>query len=132
NLILARSASRRREIAIRMALGAGRWAIVRQLLVESLLLAVTGGLLGIALARWSLDALVAFAPPDLLRVTALSVDRPVLMYAIGLSILTGLLVGLIPAVAVTRGSASEAMQVSGTRVTQSPRLRQASVVCQVA
>ncbi|HWW85081.1 MAG TPA: ABC transporter permease, partial [Vicinamibacterales bacterium] len=71
NLLLARAASRRREIAIRTSLGAGRLAIIRQLLVESLLLALLGGLLGIALARWSLDGLIAFAPPDLLRVPEL-------------------------------------------------------------
>jgi putative ABC transport system permease protein len=74
NLLLARATSRMREIAVRTSLGAGRGSILRQLLVESLLLAAAGGLLAVALARWSLDALVAFAPPDLLRVPELTVD----------------------------------------------------------
>jgi len=132
NLLMARAASRRREIAIRTALGAGRLAIVRQLLVESLLLAVAGGALGIALARWSLDALLAFAPADLLRVSELSVDRRLLLYAVCRSVLTGVVVGLVPAVLVARRSSAEWMRASGTTVTQSPRVRQALVVCQVA
>ncbi len=132
NLLLARAASRRREIAIRTSLGAGRLAIVRQLIVESLLLAVAGGALGIALARWSLDALLAFAPADLLRVSELAVDRRVLLYAIGLSVLTGLVVGLVPAVLVARRSMNAWMRTSGSTLTQSPRVRQALVVCQVA
>ena len=132
NLLLARAASRRREIAIRTSLGAGRLAIVRQLVVESLLLAVVGGALGVALARWSLDALLAYAPADLLHVSALSVDRRVLSYAIGLSLFTGLIVGLVPAVLVARRSMSGWMRTSGSTITQSPRVRQTLVVCQVA
>jgi predicted permease len=132
NLLLARATSRRREIAIRTSLGAGRLAIVRQLLVESVLLAVVGGALGIALARWSLGALLAFAPPDLLRVPDLSVDRRVLFYAVGLSVLTGLVVGLVPAVLVARRSIVESLRTGGTNATVSPRVRQTLVVCQVA
>ena len=132
NLLLARAASRRREIAIRTSLGAGRLAIVRQLLVESLLLAAGGGALGIALARWSLDALLAFAPADLLRVSELSVDRRVLLYAVGLSVATGLVVGLVPAMLVSRRSMTAWMRTSGSTVTQSARVRQTLVVCQVA
>jgi putative ABC transport system permease protein len=132
NLLLARAASRRREIAIRTSLGAGRLAIIRQLLVESLLLAAAGGALGILLARWSLDALVAFAPPDLLRVPELFVDRRVLQYAVAVSMLTGVAVGLVPAVMVARRSILSALRASGANVTHSPRVRQALVVCQVA
>jgi putative ABC transport system permease protein len=132
NLLLARAASRRREIAIRTSLGAGRLAIVRQLVVESLLLAVAGGALGIALARWTLDALLAFAPADLLRVSQLAVDRRVLLYAIALSLVTGLVVGLVPSVLVTRRSRNAWMRTSGSTFTQSPRVRQVLVVCQVA
>ena len=132
NLLLARAASRRREMAIRTSLGAGRLAIVRQLVVESLLLAVAGGALGIALARWSLDALLAFAPADLLRVSELAVDRRVLLYAIALSLATGLVVGLVPSVLVARRSINDWMRTSGSTLTQSPRVRQLLVVGQVA
>jgi putative ABC transport system permease protein len=132
NLLLARAAARRREIAIRTSLGAGRLAIVRQLIVESVVLAVIGGALGVGLAHWSLDALVAFAPPDLLRVPDLYVDRRVMFYALGLSLLTGVSVGMVPALSVARRSLAVRMRASGSNVTQSPRVRQALVVCQVA
>ena len=131
NLLLARSAARRREIAVRTALGAGRVPIVRQLLVESLLLAVGGGLLGLALARWSLDALLAFSPPGLLSVSELTIDQRVLLYALGLSVLTGVVVGLMPAVSLVRRSVLAHLHQSGHRVTQSARLRQSLVVAQV-
>ena len=132
NLLLARASTRRREIAIRTSLGAGRLAIVRQLLVESLLLATAGGVLGVALAHWSLDALMAFAPPDLLRVPELFIDRRVLFYALFLSTLTGITIGLVPALLVARESLTGAARASGPTVTHAPRIRQALVVCQVA
>jgi putative ABC transport system permease protein len=132
SLLLARGASRRHEIAIRTSLGAGRMSIVRQLLVESLLLASIGGVLGIGLARASLDALVAFAPPNLLRVPDLSVDSRVMLYAFGLSLLTGVLVGLVPAVMVARESLITSIRSGGLNVTHAPRVRQALVICQVA
>jgi predicted permease len=132
NLLLARSAARRREIAVRTALGAGRVPIVRQLLVESLLLAIAGGLLGLALARWSLDALHAFAPPGLLSVSELNIDQRVLLYALGLSVLTGVIVGLMPAVSLVRRSFLTNLHQSSHRVTQSAHLRQSLVVAQVA
>ena len=132
NLLLARSASRRREIAIRTALGAGRLPIVRQLVVEGLLLSIGGGLVGLALARWSLDALLAFAPPGLLSVSELAVDQRVLAYALGLSVLTGVIVGLVPALSAVRRSLVLRFRESGHGVTQSARLRQTLVVAQVA
>jgi putative ABC transport system permease protein len=132
NLLLARAASRGREIAIRTSLGAGRMAIVRQLVIESVLLAIVGGALGIVLARWSLDALLAFAPADLLRVPDLAVDRRVLLYALGLSMATGVVVGLIPAMLVARRSILTWIRSSGSSVTPAPRVRQILVVTQVA
>jgi putative ABC transport system permease protein len=132
NLLLVRAGARRREIAIRTSLGAGRMAIVRQLLVESLLLAVLGGTLGVAVAHWSLDALMAFAPADLLRVPELSVDSRVLLYTLGLSMLTGLIVGTVPAVLVARQSILASIRAGGSTVTHAPRVRQTLVIAQVA
>ncbi len=132
SLLVARAASRRREFAIRTSLGAGRLAIVRQLLVESSLLAIVGGALGIALARWSIRALLAFAPPDLLRVPNLTVDRRVFLYAIGVSVLTGIVVGLVPAMLAAGRSVVPSLRAGGSNVTHAPRLRQILVISQVA
>jgi putative ABC transport system permease protein len=132
NLLLARASARIRELAIRSSLGAGRATIMRQLLVESVLLASAGGVLGIALARWSLDALVAFAPPDLLRVPELTVDVRVLVYALGVSVLTGLVVGLAPAALVARRSIAMALRSGSSTITHAPHLRHLLVVGQVA
>ena len=132
NLLIARAASRQQEIAIRTSLGAARGAIVRQLLVESMLLALIGGVLGILLARSSLDALVAFAPPQLLGVPEVTIDGRVLLYVAGLSVLTGLVAGLAPSVIVARRSIVGSLHASSSRVTHAPRIRQALVVGQVA
>ena len=132
NLLIARAASRRQEIAIRTSLGAARGAIVRQLLVESMLLALVGGTLGIALANASLDALVAFAPPALLGGQELTIDARVLLYVAGLSVLTGLVAGLAPSAIVARRSIVESLHATSSRVTHSPRIRQVLVVGQVA
>jgi len=132
NLLLVRGAMRSREIALRTSLGAGRASIIRQLLVESLLLALTGGALGIALAHWSLEALVAFAPPDLLRVPQLTVDTRVLLYALATSALTGVVCGVVPAVLAGRRPIALTLRTGGARTTHAPRLRQALVVTQVA
>lgn len=132
SLLLARAASRSRELAIRVSLGAGRASLLRQLVIESLMLSLTGGLLGVALARWSLDALVAFAPAGLLRVDRLFIDGRVLAYAFGVSIATGLVIGLVPAAILLRGSLTSWIRAGGASVTQAPRVRQALVIAQVA
>ena len=132
NMLLARSASRQREIAIRASLGAGRWAIARSVLVESLLLAGAGGALGLALARWSLDALLAVAPTNLLGVSELFIDRRVLMYAFGLSLATGAIAGLAPTILFARRSMADALRTRGSKAGHAPRVRQALVVVQVA
>ena len=132
NLLLARASSRRREIALRTSLGAERSTIIRQLLVESVMLALAGGVLGVLLARWSLDGLLAFVPPDLVRAPDLHIDRRVLFYVLAISTLTGIVVGFVPAVLAARQSIVASLRASGSSVTQSARLRQGLVVCQVA
>jgi putative ABC transport system permease protein len=102
NLLLARYSSQGREMAVRASLGAGRWRIVRQLLTESLILGLAGGILGVMEARWTLAGLVALAPPDLAHSTAIHVDLRVVLLAVGLSLATGILFGIAPALVTTR------------------------------
>lgn len=97
NLSLARAAARGREFAVRTALGAGRWRLICQLVVESLVLAITGGALGVLLARWSLAGLLAFLPTRLPRLDEVSLDGRVLGLTLLVSLLTGLAFGLAPA-----------------------------------
>ena len=97
NLLLARAATREKEIAVRAALGAGRSRIVQQLLTESLVLAVAGGSLGLLLAIWTVHALRGVVPDMFPMLQHMRVDLPVLTFTLGLSILTGLLFGMVPA-----------------------------------
>ncbi len=96
NLLLARSAGRTTEIAIRASLGAGRWRIARQLLSESLLLAVIGGVVGLLLAYWLVDLLVSFSPQGTPRLDEIGIDRRALGYTLAVTMLTGLLFGTAP------------------------------------
>ena len=98
NLMLSRATTRQRELSIRLALGAGRWDIARQLLAESLVLSLLGGAAGVALSWWGVGLLVAIAPEDIPRLTAVSLDRGVLYFAVGISVLTGIVCGLAPIV----------------------------------
>jgi putative ABC transport system permease protein len=110
NLLLARATTRGREIAIRTAMGAGRVRVVRQLLTESLLLAIFAGVLGTALSVWGSDVLVRLSPENLPRVGEIHIDGWALAFTAGLSLLTGILFGLAPAVQSTHSNIVEALK----------------------
>jgi putative ABC transport system permease protein len=134
NLLLARMVARRKEIALRTALGAGRARIVRQLLTESLLLAGIGGLAGLLVASWSFEFLQKLIPPSMTFSTTLRLDARVLAYALLVTILTGVLFGLAPALQAFKFDLSEALKQGGRTVSGagSSRLRASIVVGEVA
>jgi putative ABC transport system permease protein len=132
SMMLARAASRRREMAVRSSLGAGRGVLLRQLLVESSLLALAGGTAGFFVATWAVGLLLAWTPRTLLRVTEVPLDARVLLYALALSVVTGFIFGAGPAFAATRNSLSEALREGGRSLTRSARLRQGLLITQVA
>jgi predicted permease len=113
NLLLARASAREKELAIRAALGAGRARLVRQLLTESLILGLVGGLLGLALAYWGVDALRALAPSNTPRMDEVYIDPLVLAFTFGISLLTGLFFGLAPAWHVARTDLRETLNEAG-------------------
>jgi putative ABC transport system permease protein len=110
NLILARATSRSRELAVRAALGAGRGRLVRQTLTESLLLAFFGGAAGIALAAWGTRLLASLAPREIPRLDELRTDTSLLLFAVGASLLTGILAGLAPALRAARVELNDAFK----------------------
>ncbi|MBA3833445.1 MAG: ABC transporter permease [Chthoniobacterales bacterium] len=135
NLLLARAAVRRREIALRAALGANRARVWRQLLTESLLLALLGGAVGMLLSTWLTDSLASFALADLPRLSALSSDWRALLMALGLSVLMGLLFGTAPALHGSKLNLNEALNEggrSGGDSVLSHRTRDLFLVAQVA
>jgi putative ABC transport system permease protein len=110
NLLMARAASRGREIAVRVALGAAQSRMIRQLLTESLLLAILGGAAGLVLGIWSVDALLAIAPADAPRLKEVAFDRSVFLFAAGLTLTTGLLFGLVPALQSSRSDVAQPLK----------------------
>ncbi len=113
NLLLSRAAVRRKEIALRAALGATRWRIARQLLTESLLLATAGGALGLFLAVWGADLLLRISPAGLLDIKNLGIDTRILAFTAAISLLTGLVFGFAPAFEAARSSINSSLQESG-------------------
>lgn len=135
NLLAARGAARSREFAIRLAIGATRMQIVRQLLIESLILAVVGGLLGLMLAAWGRDLLVALSPPTVRRFQETRIDLWVLLFTGALAIGTSLLFGLWPAWQISRTDAQVALAAGGRGASDAPaarRSRELLIVAEVA
>src|SRR5260370_10011338 len=114
NLLLSRAAARKREMAIRTALGAGRGRMIRQVLTESLILAVGGGALGVLLAWWGIDLFIGMAGAGIPRVGEVKLDGWVLAYSLVLSVITGLLFGSIPALSASRAGLGDALKSGGT------------------
>jgi putative ABC transport system permease protein len=134
NLLLARAAGRHRELAIRTALGAGRGRVIRQLLTESMLLSLVGGTVGLLLAGWGVRLLLALAPPDLPRLSDVSLDGRVLAFTALVTLLTGVIFGLIPAWQATKLNLNETLKDAGRGSTESGRqfVRSGLVVLEVA
>jgi putative ABC transport system permease protein len=135
NLMLARAASREKEISVRMALGASRPRIVRQLLTESLLLASVGGALGLLIAYWGVELLLALNPGRIHRLQQAALDGRVLGWAAAVSLLSGVFFGLAPALQASKSDLNETLKEGGRGSTESPgrrRVRSALVVAEMA
>ena len=135
NLLLARAAAREKEVAIRAALGASPARLIRQHLTESILLAVIGGALGLLIAFWMVDLLLSFAPPGTPRIEEVAIDSGVLVFTLGIALLTGVAFGLAPALLASRTDFNSALKEGGrdtSATSRGARVRSALVVSEVA
>jgi putative ABC transport system permease protein len=133
NLLLVRAAERQKEIAIRLALGAGRWRIIRQLLSESVLLSLLSGLTGLLLGVWMMEGLLKLAPDDVPRLNQTRLDTTALFFTLGISLLTGLLFGLLPAWQSARHDLHTSLKEGGRNTAGAgrERMRKALLVAEV-
>jgi putative ABC transport system permease protein len=135
NLLLARAAAREREIAIRMAMGAGRLRLMRQILTESVLVSLIGGGLGVLIAMWGTAALISLNPQGIPRANEIGVDPKVLTFAVIASVVSGILFGLVPAVQTSRQNLNDVLKEGGKSLmgnARGRRVRSALVVVEVA
>jgi putative ABC transport system permease protein len=135
NLLLARAAVRETEVAVRTAIGASRGRLIRQLLTESLVLGAAGGLAGLLLATWGADVLVALQPDGIPRLNEVAIDRNVAFFTLGLSLLTSLVFGMIPALQMTRrGVLTLSLKEGGrgTLAARGARMRSSLVIAEMA
>jgi putative ABC transport system permease protein len=134
NLLLARGSARHGELSVRAALGAGRARLIRQLVTESILLGLIGGALGLGLAYWGTEALIAARPADLPRLDEIGLDRTVMLFTLAAALVTSLIFGLIPALQATNAHLLRGLQESGRggSAGRTHRLRAALVVAEMA
>lgn len=134
NLLLARAAARQKEIAVRTALGARRWRIIRQLLTESVLLSVVGGAFGLLIGYWGVKALVALNEDRIPRAHEISLDWKVLLFTFGVSIVTGVLFGIVPAIQTTKADLHETLKEGGRSAAATTKqwIRSSLVVVEIA
>src|SRR5215472_13940309 len=132
NLLLARATVRQRELAMRRALGAGRFRIVRQILTESLMLAISAGAASLLLAYWALQAIVYFGPKDIPRLANVGLNTAVLTFTLGVSVASALLFALIPALRSSRMEIGGLLKMSGSSTREAGRARKVLLVGEVA